>query len=65
MEAFYANENENAENAMNEGPFAKLLKTLSTIKEKDDSLVKIAIVTARNSPAHKRVILTLLRWGCK
>lgn len=65
LEAFYENENANAENAMNEGPFAKLLKTLSTIKEKDDSLVKIAIVTARNSPAHKRVILTLREWGCK
>ncbi len=65
MEAFYENENENAENAMNEGPFAKLLKTLSKIKEKEDTLVKIAIVTARNSPAHKRVILTLRKWGCK
>ena len=65
LEAFYENENANAENAMNEGPFAKLLKTLSKIKEKDDSLLKIAIVTARNSPAHKRVILTLREWGCK
>lgn len=65
LEAFYKNENANAENAMNEGPFAKLLKTLSKIKEKDDSLLKIAIVTARNSPAHKRVILTLRKWGCK
>ena len=65
LAAFIENENANAENAMNEGPFAKLLKTLSTIKEKDDSLVKIAIVTARNSPAHKRVILTLREWGCK
>ncbi len=65
LEAFYENENVNAENAMNEGPFAKLLKTLSKIKEKDDSLLKIAIVTARNSPAHKRVILTLRKWGCK
>ena len=65
LEAFYENENENAENAMNEGPFAKLLKTLSKIKEKEDTLVKIAIVTARNSPAHKRVILTLRKWGCK
>lgn len=65
LEAFIENENANAENAMKEGPFAKLLKTLSTIKEKDDSLVKIAIVTARNSPAHKRVILTLREWGCK
>ena len=65
LEAFYENENANAENAMNEGPFAKLLKTLSKIKEKDDSLIKSAIVTARNSPAHKRVILTLRKWGCK
>ena len=65
LEAFYENENANAENAMNEGPFAKLLKTHSKIKEKDDSLLKIAIVTARNSPAHKRVILTLRKWGCK
>ena len=65
LEAFYENENANAENAMNEGPFAKLLKTLSKIKEKDDSLLKIAIVTVRNSPAHKRVILTLRKWGCK
>ena len=65
LEAFYENENANAENAMNEGPFAKLLKTLSKIKEKDDSLLKIASVTARNSPAHKRVILTLRKWGCK
>lgn len=65
LEAFIENENANAETAMKEGPFAKLLKTLSTIKEKDDSLVKIAIVTARNSPAHKRVILTLREWGCK
>lgn len=65
LAAFIENENANAENAMKEGPFAKLLKTLSTIKEKDDSLVKIAIVTARNSPAHKRVILTLREWGCK
>ena len=65
LEAFYENENENAENAMNEGPFAKLLKTLSKMKEKEDTLVKIAIVTARNSPAHKRVILTLRKWGCK
>ena len=50
LAAFYENEDANAENAMNEGPFAKLLKTLSKIKEKDDTLLKIAIVTARNSP---------------
>ncbi len=34
-------------------------------EEKGSKYVKIAIVTARNSPAHKRVILTLREWGVK
>lgn len=65
LEAFLENEKNNAEQALPEGPFGKLLKTLSKIKDKDSSLLRIAIVTARNSPAHKRVILTLRQWGCK
>ncbi|WMJ79346.1 5'-nucleotidase [Clostridium sp. MB40-C1] len=65
LDAFLENEKNNAEQVLPEGPFGKLLKTLSKIKEKDSSLLKIAIVTARNSPAHKRVILTLREWGCK
>jgi len=65
LEAFLEHEKNNAEKLLPEGPFGKLLKTLSRIKEKDASLLRIAIVTARNSPAHKRVILTLRQWGCK
>lgn len=64
LEAFLENEKNNAGKLLPEGPFGKLLKTLSKIKEKDSSLLRIAIVTARNSPAHKRVILTLRQWGC-
>lgn len=63
LEAFLEHERINAEKALPEGPFGKLLKLLSKIKDKDNSLIKIAIVTARNSPAHKRIILTLREWG--
>lgn len=65
LEAFLEHEKMNAEKDLPEGPFGKLLRTLSKIKEKDNDRIKIAIVTARNSPAHKRVIYTLRNWGVK
>lgn len=65
LDAFLENEKRNAEKDLLEGPFGKLLKTLSKIKEKDEDRIRIAIVTARNSPAHKRVIYTLRNWGVK
>lgn len=63
LEAFLEHEKANAEKALPDGPFAKLLRTLSTIKEKYPNRLRIAIITARNNPAHKRVILTLRQWG--
>ncbi len=63
LEAFIENEKKNAENPLMEGPFAKFLKMLSLIKKKDPDRIRIALVTSRNSPAHKRVILTLRIWG--
>lgn len=63
LDAFIQNERENARKSLPDGPFGKLLRTLSKIKEKNPSMLRIAIVTARNSPAHKRVILTLREWG--
>ncbi len=66
LEAFIENEKLNVEKPLPEGPFSKLLKTLSMIKEMQPDgieFIRIAIVTARNSPAHKRVILTLRTWG--
>lgn len=65
LEAFLVHEKANAEKALPDGPFAKLLRTLSTIKEKYPNMLRIAIITARNNPAHKRVILTLRQWGVK
>lgn len=65
LEAFLEHERVNAKKLLPEGPFSKLLKLLSKLKERDDSLIKIAIVTARNSPAQKRVLYTLREWGVK
>ncbi len=65
LEAFIEHEKINSGKDLPEGPFGKLLKTLSKIKEKNDALIRIAIVTARNSPAHKRVIYTLRHWNVK
>jgi len=66
IDAFYKHEKENAAKPLPEGPFAKLLKTLSFLQskfKKEESSIRLAIVTARNSPAHERVILTLRAWG--
>jgi len=66
LEAFLAHEKANVNVPMKEGPFAKLLMTLSFLQRhfpKGESPVRIAIVTARNSPAHERVVQTLRTWG--
>jgi len=66
LEAFLAHEKANVNTPMKEGPFAKLLMTLSFLQKhfpKGASPVRIAIVTARNSPAHERVVQTLRTWG--
>lgn len=66
LETFVRHEKENATRPLPEGPFAKLLKTLSYIQSEypDSSCpLRTALVTARNSPAHERVIRTLRAWG--
>jgi 5'-nucleotidase len=50
------------------GPFGNFLKKLSELRKvylNGDSIsqVRIAIVTARNAPAHERVVYTLRAWG--
>lgn len=68
MEAFHAYEHEHEDEALAEGPFAKLLIKLSKIQEElpttiELSPLRLAIVTARNAPSHMRVIKTLRKWG--
>lgn len=69
LEAFIDHEKRNAQQPLPEGPFAKLLKTLSYLQFDLDSKasqatppIRTALVTARNSPAHERVIRTLRTW---
>ena len=72
LEAFIEHEKMNVEKPLPEGPFAKLLKTLSFLQFDLDSNstqanppIRTALVTARNSPAHERVIRTLRTWNVR
>ena len=68
MVAFHESEDKSQDIPMNEGPFAKFLIKLARLQERlpmsvELSPVRIAIVTARNSPSEMRVIKTLRSWG--
>ena len=69
IEAFENHERENALRPLPEGPFARLLKALSYIQNNLKSSdgrstpIRTALVTARSSPAHERVIRTLRAWN--
>jgi 5'-nucleotidase len=73
MEKFFEHERQNAANPMAEGPFAPFLRLIAKIQKDQENLteldgippIRTALVTARNSPAHKRVIYTLRAWGIK
>lgn len=70
IEAFENHERENALKPLPEGPFARLLKALSFIQNSfrntashhGPAPIRTALVTARSSPAHERVIRTLRAW---
>lgn len=68
LQAFYEHEREKAMVPMEQGPFGKFLHKLSQVRQKflteeGVSKVRIALVTARNAPAHERVVQTLRAWG--
>jgi 5'-nucleotidase len=68
LDTFLAHEIANASNPMARGPFGNFLHKLSALRrvfldEGNVSKVRIALVTARNAPAHERVIRTLRAWG--
>lgn len=73
IEAFENHERQNAKNPLPAGPFARLLKALSFIQKSfkngaggaianRPAPIRTALVTARSSPAHERVIRTLRAW---
>lgn len=65
LDAFVNHEKENALKPLPEGPFAKLLRSLSQIQNeaKGPPPIRTALVTARGGPAHERVIRTLRAWN--
>ncbi len=68
LDHFQASEDAAQDTPLPEGPYATLLKKLARLQERipgrvEYSPVRIAIVTARSSPAEMRVIKTLRHWG--
>ena len=66
--AFIKHEQDNKDNPMKKGPFAKLLLTIASLQEKfkdTQSPIRTALVTARSAPTHERVIKTLNVWGVR
>lgn len=68
LKLFLKHEEKNAKNPLSEGPFTKLLRTLSFLQsdiKHDPPPIRTALVTSRNSPAHERVVRTLRVWGVR
>lgn len=68
LDAFVEHERENAKRELPAGPFAKFLKTISALQSRfhtSVSPIRTALVTARNAPAHERVIRTLRAWNVR
>lgn len=68
LEGFLAHEVENATVPMEHGPLTSFFHKLAEIRSRTARLdgsspVRIALVTARNAPAHERVVHTLRAWG--
>lgn len=73
LKSFHENEALHADQPLEEGSLAGLLRALNRIQQVEETLKKdnpahmqrlrIAIVTARNAPAHERVVTTLKERG--
>jgi 5'-nucleotidase len=65
LDVFLSHEQSNASKPLPDGPFASLLRAISKIQVEFDSQnppIRTALITARNSLAHERVIRTLYTW---
>ena len=68
MDSFKKNEIEHANEPMKEGPFVKFLKMISNLQKalgEDQTILRTALITARNAPSHTRVINTLRKWNIR
>jgi 5'-nucleotidase len=70
---FHHYEEENRKRPLNSGPMMPLLKSISDLQKLEKAsasqvnsptkAIRVAIVTARNAPAHERLITTLENYG--
>jgi 5'-nucleotidase len=67
LAAFHRHEHENAAIPLPDGPFAKLIRTISQVQGPDPNSTpfRIGLVTARNAPSHERAIRTLRSWNVR
>jgi len=75
LEAFQRFEERMVKVAHNPGPLKRLIEELGKLQQREidrqladrsyTPRVKVAIVTARNAPAHKRFVTTLREWGIR
>lgn len=68
LQAFNDNELKTAEQPLTGGPFKGFLSALHDLQKlypEDTCPIRTALVTARNAPAHERVIRTLRSWGIR
>lgn len=73
LEAFHASEAEAATVPMPGGPLAKFFREVAKLQHRElerkvadssyEPRLRLAIITARNAPAHERVVTTLRDWG--
>lgn len=70
LEAFIAEETRNAGVPLDPGPMKGFFEKLAELQkhqrmepQADRTIVRTALITARNAPSHERVITTLRRWG--
>jgi 5'-nucleotidase len=68
LDAFKASERTAAKNPLSGGPFKNFLAALHRLQQAvpiKDSPIRTALVTARDAPAHERVIRTLREWNIR
>jgi 5'-nucleotidase len=71
IEAFIEEESKNADKPLDPGPLKGFFTKLATVQkfqrlqkyEGIRTMIRTAIITARNAPAHERLINTLASWG--
>lgn len=68
LEAFTLNEKKSAKKPLSGGPFKGFLKALQTLQQhflEEKCPIRTALITARQAPAHERVIRTLRQWNIR